>query len=305
MGSDKKHASGKKRENRSGGRGSRGNRNQTGSRKNVKSHDRKRRRRKKTNQDRANIYGINPIVELLEAGNRQVYRILIEQNKMNDRIKRIISLAEHRSIEVKEVSREHLNSKTSDAVHQGALAVVKKRAQLNMQGFLKKINQKNSPYFLLGIDEIQDPQNLGALMRSAESGGVDGVIIPKRRNAMPDSPAAAKTSAGAIEYVNVLTIGSMQQAIQELKKYGVWAIGLDPSAKGLIFDVDLTKPLALIVGNEAKGLSRMVRNRCDLLVSLPMRGNLNSLNTSVAGGMAIYEVVRQRIMKEREKKGRK
>ena len=189
--------------------------------------------------------------------------------------------------------RPRLDSISHGAVHQGCIAVVEKRAYATLDEILAHAEDKHEPPFLLILDAIQDVNNLGSLLRTAEAAGVHGVILPERRAAEVNA-TVIKTSAGATEHLLIAQETNLTRTIEFLKKQQIWVVGLAGEAGTEYDQADLTGALALVVGNEGKGISRLVREHCDLLIKLPMRGHINSLNAAVAGSIALYEALRQR-----------
>src|SRR5205823_6550407 len=179
------------------------------------------------------------------------------------------------------------------AVHQGCIALVEERKYVTVDDILAYAIHKNAAPFLLILDAIQDVNNLGSLIRTAEAAGMHGVVLPEHRAAEVNA-TVVKTSAGATEHLLIAQVTNLTHAIDSLKKQNIWVVGLAGEAKTLYHQANLTGPLALVVGNEGKGISRLVREHCDLLVKLPMHGHINSLNAAVAGSIAVYEALRQR-----------
>ncbi len=192
--------------------------------------------------------------------------------------------------------RQRLDQLSQGAVHQGCLAVVEERKYATLEQILGYARQKNEDSFLLILDAIQDVNNLGSLLRSAEAVGVHGVVIPLHHAAEVNA-TVVKTSAGASEHLLIAQETNLTRTIEFLKKQQIWVIGLDSEAKMEYDRADLTGPLALVVGSEGKGISRLVREHCDALIKLPMRGHITSLNAAVAGSIALYEALRQRSRK--------
>jgi 23S rRNA (guanosine2251-2'-O)-methyltransferase len=201
--------------------------------------------------------------------------------------------AERRRIPVETVPRQRLDQLSQGAVHQGFLAIVEARKYASLDEILEYARSKNEAPFLLILDAIQDVNNLGSLLRTAEAVGVHGVIIPLH-HAAEINATVVKSSAGATEHLLIAQETNLTRTIDFLKKQNIWVIGLAGETKTEYDQADLTGPLALVVGNEGKGISRLVREHCDLLVKLPMRGQINSLNAAVAGSIALYEALRQR-----------
>ncbi|MDD3652714.1 MAG: 23S rRNA (guanosine(2251)-2'-O)-methyltransferase RlmB [Desulfotomaculaceae bacterium] len=237
------------------------------------------------------IVGRNPVREALRAG-RPINKIMVIRDSHSAPLQEIFSMARGKNIPVQRVERNCLNRYVAETVHQGVIALVSPKAYVAVEDIFESMPSNEEPLLIL-LDEISDPHNLGAILRTADAAGVHGVIIPRRRSA-PLTPTVAKSSAGAIEYVPVARVANIAQTIETLKKKGVWLVGADVNAQVLLWDVQLDGPLALVIGGEDKGLGRLVKERCDILVRLPMSGQVNSLNASVAAALLIYEVVRQR-----------
>jgi 23S rRNA (guanosine2251-2'-O)-methyltransferase len=249
------------------------------------------------------VWGRNPILETLRS-NRQVKRILIaERQRDAQAIAAILQEAEQRQVPIETVPRWRLDQLSQGAVHQGCLAVVEARKYATLEQIIDYARQKNEDPFLLILDAIQDVTNLGSLLRSAEAAGVHGVIIPMH-NAAEVNATVVKTSAGATEHLLIAQETNLTRTIDFLKKRNIWVIGLDSETKTEYDKADLTGALALVVGNEGRGISRLVREHCDLLIKLPMHGQINSLNAAVAGSIALYEALRQR-SNQRSKHGKK
>ncbi len=239
------------------------------------------------------VWGRNPILETLHS-TRQVQRILIADGLRDAPvIAAILHEAERRRIPIETVPRQRLDQLSQGAVHQGCLAVVEARKYATLEQILDHARQKNEDPFLLILDAIQDVNNFGSLLRSAEAAGMHGVIIPLHEAAEVNA-TVVKTSAGATEHLLIAQETNLTRTIEWLKKQNIWVIGLDSEAKTEYHQADLTGALALVVGSEGKGISRLVREHCDLLIKLPMHGHINSLNAAVAGSIAIYEALRQR-----------
>src|SRR5438067_4149389 len=243
------------------------------------------------------IWGHNPILETLHSS-RKVKRILLaDGQRETPNLVALLQEAEQRHIPVERVPRHRLDQLSQGAVHQGCLAVVEARKYATLEQILDFARQKKEDPFLLILDAIQDVNNLGSLLRSAEATGVHGVIIPLHEAAEVNA-TVVKTSAGATEHLLIAQETNLTRTIDFLKKQNVWVIGLVGEAKTAYDKADLTGPLALVVGNEGKGISRLVREHCDLLITLPMRVSVNSLNAAVAGSIALYEALRQRSNKK-------
>lgn len=239
------------------------------------------------------IWGRNPVLETLLSA-RYVKRILLAEGQREaSALAAILKEAERRRIPIETVPRGRLDQLSRGSVHQGCLAVVEARKYSSLEEILAYAAGKNEPPFLLILDAIQDVNNLGSLLRTAEAVGVHGVILPEHR-AAEVTATVIKTSAGATEHLLIAQETNLTRCIEFLKKQNIWVLGLVGEAKTVYYQADLTGALALVVGNESKGISRLVREHCDLLIKLPMRGHINSLNAAVAGSIALYEALRQR-----------
>lgn len=233
--------------------------------------------------------------------NRPINKIFITAGVLTGPLQEIFTLARDRNIPVQKVDRQRLNKFVSEAAHQGVVAMVSPKEYVDVEDILAGVGPGEQPLVLL-LDEIHDPHNLGAILRTADAAGVHGVVIPRRRSA-PLTQTVAKASAGAVEYVPVARVANMPQTVERLKEKGLWVAGADADGQELFWDARLDGPLALVIGGEGKGLGRLVKERCDLLVRLPMSGRINSLNASVAAALLVYEVARQRRKASHEGKG--
>lgn len=239
------------------------------------------------------VWGRNPVLETLRS-HRQVKRLLLAEGQRDaPAVAAILQEAKRRQIPVETVPRQRLDQFSQGAVHQGCLVVVEERKYASLEQILSYASQKNEDPFLLILDAIQDVNNLGSVLRSAEAVGVHGVVIPAHEAAEVNA-TVVKTSAGATEHLLIARENNITHTIDFLKQQNIWTIGLAGEARTEYDKADLTGPLALVVGNEGKGISRLVREHCDLLIKLPMRGTINSLNAAVAGSIALYEALRQR-----------
>ncbi|RUT27838.1 23S rRNA (guanosine(2251)-2'-O)-methyltransferase RlmB [Paenibacillus zeisoli] len=244
-----------------------------------------------TNEDW--IGGKHSLLEALRAG-RTINKILIAEGAQKHLTQPIIAEAKKNGIVVQHVDKRKLDQMVPDLQHQGVAAQVAPYAYVEVEDLLAKAAEKEEAPFLLLLDEIEDPHNLGSILRTAECTGVHGVIIPKRRSASITS-TVSKTSAGAVEYVPVARVTNLAHTIEQLKEAGVWVVGTDVTAKEEIYNNGVfTGPVAIVIGNESKGMGRLIREKCDVLLKLPMVGRLNSLNASVAAGVIMYETLRRR-----------
>ncbi|MBQ1838705.1 MAG: 23S rRNA (guanosine(2251)-2'-O)-methyltransferase RlmB [Ruminococcus sp.] len=237
------------------------------------------------------IAGRNPVSEALRSG-RPIDKILVARGEKSGAVVGILAKARDRQIPVKEVDRTKLDFLSGIAPHQGIIALAAAKDYCTLDDILAYAEEQNEPPFLVILDELEDPHNLGAIIRTAECTGVHGVIVPKRRSASL-SYTVGKASAGAIEYMRVARVTNIAKTIDELKARGVWVYGADMNGTDYL-DCDLSGACAIVIGNEGKGISRLVREKCDVIVSLPMKGHINSLNASVAAGVLMYHALKGR-----------
>ncbi|AWB46155.1 23S rRNA (guanosine(2251)-2'-O)-methyltransferase RlmB [Paenibacillus sp. CAA11] len=239
------------------------------------------------------IGGKHSLLEALRAG-RTINKIWIAEGAQKHLTQPIVAEAKKQGIIIQYVDKRKLDQMVPDLQHQGVVAQAAPFAYVEVEDLLAGADKKGEPAFLLLLDEIEDPHNLGSILRTAECTGVHGVILPKRRSASVTA-TVSKTSAGAAEYVPVARVTNLAQTIDQLKEAGVWVVGTDVAAKEEIYDNGVfTGPVAIVIGNENKGMGRLIKEKCDVLVKLPMAGKLNSLNASVAAGVVMYEVLRRR-----------
>jgi 23S rRNA (guanosine2251-2'-O)-methyltransferase len=240
------------------------------------------------------IYGRNAVYEALRAERRHFAHLLVAEGiREQGTAGRILSLAQGRGIAVRHVPRQQLDH-LGAVNHQGVAAQVAPYPYVDLEAMFQLAQERQEQPFLLLLDCLQDPQNLGTLLRTGEVVGVHGVIIPRRRAAQI-TPAVSNASAGAVEHLLVTDVTNLVRTMEELKERGVWIVGLEYLSEATGYhETDLNMPLALVVGSEGRGLSRLVRERCDMWIKLPMRGRVNSLNASVAGSIALYEAWQQR-----------
>ncbi|MUT68168.1 23S rRNA (guanosine(2251)-2'-O)-methyltransferase RlmB [Paenibacillus sp. NEAU-GSW1] len=238
------------------------------------------------------VAGKHPVMEALRSG-REINKIWIAEGAQKSLTQPIIAEAKKSGIVVQFVDKRKLDSMAPGVQHQGVVAQAAAFAYAEIEDLLERARSRGETPFLLILDEIEDPHNLGSILRTAECTGVHGVIIPKRR-AAGLTATVLKTSAGAAEHVPVARVTNLAQTIERLKEEGVWIAGTDVSAPQDVYKTKFDLPLGIVIGNEAKGIGRLIKEKCDFLVKLPMLGQLNSLNASVAAGVLMYEVVRQR-----------
>lgn len=241
------------------------------------------------------IAGRNQVREALAAG-RPVERLFIAKGVAGSAIAEIVSLARKRDITIQFDDRRRLDRLAEGLVHQGVVAVAAPVGYVDVADLLARAEARGEDPLLVVLDQVQDPHNLGSLLRSADGAGAHGIIVPKRRSAGL-TMTVARTSAGAVEHVPVAQVSNVVQALSDLKRRGLWIAGADIDAEQDLWEADLTGPLAIVIGGEDKGIGRLVRGTCDFLVRIPMRGRINSLNASVAGALLLFETFRQRCQK--------
>lgn len=237
------------------------------------------------------IVGRNPVSEAVRSG-RAIESILVARGSRNGAVSVILAKAKQKGIVIKEVDPKKLDYMSGTQVHQGIVAVAAVKEYSTVDDILNTAKERGEDPFIIILDELEDPHNLGAIIRTAECAGAHGVIISQRRSAGLTF-AAGKASAGAVEYVKVARVVNIPNTIDKLKSEGVWVYGTDMDGE-LYTKTDLTGPVAIVIGNEGKGIGTLVAKKCDAVLSLPMMGKINSLNASVAAGILSYEVVRQR-----------
>lgn len=245
-----------------------------------------------TNQEDM-IAGKHPVLEALKSG-RELNKIWIAEGSQKSLTQPIVAEAKKQGIVVQFVDKRKLDGLAPGVAHQGVVAQAAAYAYVEVEELLDRAAKLGQTPFLLLLDEIEDPHNLGSILRTAECTGVHGVVIPKRRSAGLTA-TVLKTSAGAAEHVPVARVTNLAQTIDKLKEAGVWVAGTDVGASQSVYSMKFDMPLAIVIGNESKGMGRLIKEKCDFLVKLPMLGQLNSLNASVAAGVLMYEVVRQRL----------
>lgn len=242
------------------------------------------------------VYGVNAVLEALRAGKRQVESITILQSARPDRLKAVLELAREKGVPVQRVPRLNLDRSLGEARHQGVVARIAAAHYANADDLLDKLAAKvgtPDPPLVLGLDAIEDPRNMGSMLRTAECAGVHGVFTAERR-AVGLTGVVAKVAAGALEYVPVARVTNLVRLIEQLKERNIWVVGAAAEAKQTYTEWDWTLPSAIFLGNEGHGLHRLVREHCDTLVRIPVVGKLDSLNVSVAAGVLLYEARRQR-----------
>jgi 23S rRNA (guanosine2251-2'-O)-methyltransferase len=242
------------------------------------------------------LYGFHPVYEALKAGRRTFHEIYISKQTSNKRIKQITSAAAPKHLQIKEISAARLQALAGAVSPQGVAAKVDAYPLVDVADLLVAAESSDRPPFLLLLDHIVDPHNLGAVIRTAVCAGIDAVIIPKDRSAYP-SPTVSKVSAGALEYMRVTQVNNLVRFVKTLKDKGFWIVGLDQNAGQSIYKTDLAGAVGLVIGGEEKGIRTLVKQNCDFLVSIPQTAKVGSLNASVAGAIVMYESYRQRSRK--------
>lgn len=237
------------------------------------------------------IGGRNPVMEALKSG-RDINKIWIAEGSQKGSIQQIVGLAKESNVMVQYVPKKKIEQMVSEN-HQGVVASVAAYQYAEIDDLFHRAEQKGEDPFILILDELEDPHNLGSIMRTADAAGAHGIIIPKRR-AVGLTSTVAKASTGAIEHIPVARVTNLSRAVDELKERGVWVAGTDAKGKQDFRQLDGTLPIGLIIGSEGKGMSRILRDKCDFLVQLPMIGHVTSLNASVAASILMYEVYRKR-----------
>lgn len=241
------------------------------------------------------LYGIHPVIEALKAGRRDFVEIYFAAEKISGRLLQATALAESRGIPVKKVSAAQLRAITGSEMHQGIGAGVSPYPLADLDIILNRSAGEGDRHFLLLLDNILDPHNFGALVRTAECVGIGGIIMTRDRSA-PPTPTVSKASSGALEHVLLARVTNLTSTIKELKAERIWIAGMDRASAQSVFRSDLTDSLAIIIGGEEKGIRPLVKQNCDFLVSIPQAGRVESLNASAAGAVVMYEAYRQRTM---------
>ena len=239
------------------------------------------------------IEGRNAVIELLES-DRDINKIFVQSGEKHGSINKIIAIAKQNKIVVTEVEKSKLDYMSKTNNHQGVIAVIPPFNYCEVEDIIEFAKIKQEDCFILILDGIEDPHNLGSIIRTAETAGVHGIIIPKRRAATVNS-TVSKVSAGAVEHMKVARVTNISDAMEKLKKEGLWICGTDIRTDTYYYNQDLTGPLGIVIGNEGTGMGEKVRKNCDFLVKIPMQGKVTSLNASVSAGIVIYEAVKQRL----------
>ncbi len=247
-------------------------------------------------EDLDKLEGRNSVLEALKSG-RSINRIFVSKGEREGSVTQIIALARQNHILIQEIDRTKLDDMSVTHAHQGVIALAAAKDYVDVETILAKAEESGKPPFIIILDEITDPYNLGSILRTANAAGVHGIIIPKRR-AIGLTASVSKASAGAIEYVPVARVTNVVQTIEMLKERNIWVVGTDSTGEKAYFESDLTGPVALVIGSEGEGMGKLVRESCDFVVNIPMLGKISSLNAAVAGAIVSYEIFRQRSTKK-------
>lgn len=252
----------------------------------------------KINEDLEKIFedqieGRNAVLELLESG-KDINKIYITKGDKKGSINKIIAVANERKIVIIEKDKKQMDMIAQTENYQGVIAIVPPYNYVEVEDILNVAKERKEDAFILILDRIEDTHNLGAIIRTAETAGVHGIIIPKRRAASVNS-TVSKVASGALEYMKIARVANIVETIKKLKENGIWICGTDINAEKYYFDQDLKGPIAIVIGNEENGMSNLVKTNCDFSVKIPMKGNITSLNASVSTGIILYEVLKQRI----------
>lgn len=239
------------------------------------------------------LYGLHPVEEALRAGTRAIDHVSVARERRDPKVDAVVELCRQRKVRVTTEPRVQLDKHARTDMHQGVVAFLRERKFLALEDLLDAPVGPSGYRFFLALDGVEDPHNLGALLRSADGSGVDGVILPERRSA-PLSGVTAKSSAGASEHVRIAQVANITRALETLKKHNVWVVGLDERGTPDYTDFDFKQDICLVLGSEGAGLHDLVKRTCDHLLRIPMAGSVSSLNVSVAGAVVMYEAMRQR-----------
>ncbi|MCI1995290.1 MAG: 23S rRNA (guanosine(2251)-2'-O)-methyltransferase RlmB [Clostridium luticellarii] len=241
------------------------------------------------------IEGRNAVIEALKSDNsKTIEQIFIAEGSISGSSKVIIAKAKEKNIVIKKVDRKKLDKISETGAHQGVIAQVTPYKYYEVDDILEYAKKKGEPPFIIILDEIEDPHNFGSIIRTAEICGVHGIIISKRKN-VGVTPVVYKSSAGAVEYMRICKVTNLNNTIEKLKERNIWIYGADMSGQSYCFNIDFSGAVALVIGSEGRGISKLIKEKCDMLVKIPMMGNIASLNASVAGGILMYEILKQKI----------
>ena len=249
--------------------------------------------KKETYPSEDQVEGRNAVIELLESG-KDINKIFITKGEKHGSINKIISMAKERKVILVEKDKRQMEQMAQNENYQGVIAIVPPFEYCEIEDILDKAKEMKEDPFVLILDGIEDPHNLGSIIRTAETAGVHGIIIPKRR-AVAVNSTVNKVSAGAVQYMKIARVTNITDSIEKLKEKGLWICGTDINTDTYYYNQDLTGPLGIVIGNEGTGMSDRVKKSCDFLVKIPMKGKVTSLNASVSAGIVIYEAMKQRM----------
>ena len=238
------------------------------------------------------VEGRNSVIELLESG-RDINKIYVQAGEKHGSIYKIIAMAKERKVLVSEIDKNKMRQLAETNNYQGVIAIVPPFEYSDVEDILQEAKKRNEDPFIIILDGIEDVHNLGSIIRTAETAGAHGIIIPKRRAAAVNA-TVNKVSAGAVEHMKIARVNNLNETIRDLKEQGLWICGTDMDTETFYDEQDLKGPIAIVIGSEGFGMSRLVKENCDFLVKIPMKGKITSLNASVSAGIVIYEVVKQR-----------
>lgn len=255
-----------------------------------KNNEPKHEREQKTYEDI--IEGRNAVLELLSS-DRDINKIIVQKGERHGSINKIIAIAKEKRIILVEADKSKLDMMSETKSHQGVIAIVPPFDYCEIDDILNYAKEKNEDPFIVMLDGIEDPHNLGSIIRTAETAGVHGIIIPRRRAASVNA-TVSKTSAGAVEHMKIARVNNLNETIKFLKNQGLWIIGTDMQTDTVYYNQDLKGPICIVIGSEGFGMSKLVKENCDILIKIPMKGKVTSLNASVSAGIVIYESVKQR-----------
>ena len=247
------------------------------------------------------LYGINPIMEALKASKRKCFRIIVEEGKTNPRLRPLMKLVRSQNVKIEIISKSEFKKRYLPYVHQGVIGHFSIKGTISLGDLIASTLKESQHPILVLPDGIQDPHNLGAIIRSAEAMGIQGMVLPKHRVA-PLNETVAKCSSGAIEKLPVAWVTNLANAIKQLKRSGFWLVGIDPKGETSCYDFKFEMPVALLIGSEGKGIRPLLRNKCDFILSIPMASSIGSLNAAAAGSVVFYEALRQKLNKNQKSK---
>lgn len=242
------------------------------------------------------VEGRNAVIEILKS-DKTIESIYVSKGNISGSINTIIKMAKEKGVIIKEVDRKKLDSMSNTNAHQGVIAVTTPFEYSTINEILQYAKEKSEDPFIIILDELEDPHNMGAIIRTAEVCGVHGIIIPKRRN-VGITPIVYKTSVGAVEYMKIAKVTNLNACIEELKEKGIWIYGADMHGREYCYQTNLRGPIGLVIGSEGRGISKGTKEKCDALIKIPMAGQINSLNASIAAAIVMYETLKQRLNKE-------